>query len=268
MKIPFKTALLIGLCVMFTWLANPAFAEDDPALSPPEVTDVYQNEDGNAESFAEADGVSAFGLGTQDYWIAAMEFAPQNGTDIWAYDIFTFYSAPNGGVFNKQVELPWGARMTILECFFNDTSGSNGTVRLWKNTQTIGGSRNNLLKATASSSGSGGFQFPFQSMNELTKFREGSERNFYWLQASMPATTAVSLRGCRIFWNKVIRTGLSHPFNDIGGLSQNFQDSIAALYQSGITTGTSPTTYSPFNPVTRGQMAAFLARALGLHYPN
>jgi S-layer homology domain len=64
---------------------------------------------------------------------------------------------------------------------------------------------------------------------------------------------------------KVIHTGPPHPFNDIGGLSTEFQDAIAALYQSGITTGTSPTTYSPDNPVTRAQVAAFFARALGLY---
>ena len=39
---------------------------------------------------------------------------------------------------------------------------------------------------------------------------------------------------------------------------------INAIAAAGITTGTSPTTYSPDDPVTRGQMASFIARALGL----
>ena len=37
-------------------------------------------------------------------------------------------------------------------------------------------------------------------------------------------------------------------------------DDIACIYVLGITTGTSPTTYSPGADVTRAQMASFLAR--------
>ncbi|MBK5267601.1 MAG: S-layer homology domain-containing protein [Acidimicrobiia bacterium] len=42
-----------------------------------------------------------------------------------------------------------------------------------------------------------------------------------------------------------------------------FESDIKWLYSRGVTQGTSPTTYGPDNPVTRGQMAAFLHRALG-----
>jgi len=42
-----------------------------------------------------------------------------------------------------------------------------------------------------------------------------------------------------------------------------FEGDIEWLYSRGITQGTSATTFSPNNPVTRGQMAAFLHRALG-----
>jgi hypothetical protein len=41
---------------------------------------------------------------------------------------------------------------------------------------------------------------------------------------------------------------------------------IEALAASGITTGYPDGTYRPFEPVTRAQMATFLARALGLHW--
>ena len=42
-----------------------------------------------------------------------------------------------------------------------------------------------------------------------------------------------------------------------------FEGDIEWLYSRGITEGTSATTYSPTSPITRGQMAAFLYRALG-----
>jgi lysozyme len=52
------------------------------------------------------------------------------------------------------------------------------------------------------------------------------------------------------------------PFTDIS--SSTFEDDIAWLYHSGITTGCSSTKFCPGGTVTRGQMASFLARALKL----
>lgn len=54
----------------------------------------------------------------------------------------------------------------------------------------------------------------------------------------------------------------SGPFTDISG--SIFEADINALFAAGITTGTSATTYSPDEPMTRGQMAAFINRALDL----
>ena len=46
-----------------------------------------------------------------------------------------------------------------------------------------------------------------------------------------------------------------------------FETEIEALYAAGITVGCSPTAFCPDDPVTRGQMAAFLTRALKLTAP-
>jgi len=56
--------------------------------------------------------------------------------------------------------------------------------------------------------------------------------------------------------------GGSTPFTDID--SSIFKGDIESIFAAGITVGTSPTTFSPDNPTTRGQMATFLSRALGL----
>ena len=60
----------------------------------------------------------------------------------------------------------------------------------------------------------------------------------------------------------VLGAGGPTPFTDID--TSIFKGDIEAIYAAEITVGTSPTTYSPNDPVTRGQMATFLARALGL----
>ena len=51
-----------------------------------------------------------------------------------------------------------------------------------------------------------------------------------------------------------------HPFSDVVA----FEFEISWLYREGITGGCTATRFCPSNPVTRGQMAAFLDRALGL----
>ncbi len=42
---------------------------------------------------------------------------------------------------------------------------------------------------------------------------------------------------------------------------------VEALADSGITSGCGADTFCPDSPLTRGQMAVFLAKALGLHFP-
>ena len=51
------------------------------------------------------------------------------------------------------------------------------------------------------------------------------------------------------------------PFTDVGAGPPNFCPFILELYDLGITAGTSPTTFAPDQPVTRGQMAVFIAKS-------
>ncbi len=53
-----------------------------------------------------------------------------------------------------------------------------------------------------------------------------------------------------------------HGFIDLGGFSDEAVVSINQLAELGVTTGTSATTYTPAAPVTKEQMASFLARLL------
>jgi hypothetical protein len=52
------------------------------------------------------------------------------------------------------------------------------------------------------------------------------------------------------------------PFTDLGGMPSVFCQAVAEAYFSGLTSGTTPTTYSPSMNVTRDQMAAFITRTL------
>lgn len=55
---------------------------------------------------------------------------------------------------------------------------------------------------------------------------------------------------------------ITNPFTDIG--TSVFREDVLWLYTQGITGGCTATTFCPNGSVSRGQMAAFLSRALGL----
>jgi len=76
--------------------------------------------------------------------------------------------------------------------------------------------------------------------------------------------------GVRIFWRRQVSPQPITPtFNDVPADDPAFQY-IEALVASGITSGcgANPPRYCPDAPLTRRQMAVFLAKALGLHWPN
>src|SRR6266545_3374640 len=54
--------------------------------------------------------------------------------------------------------------------------------------------------------------------------------------------------------------GTCGPFNDV--VADSFCPFVLEVFYFGITTGTTPTTYSPGDNVTRLQMAAFLSRSV------
>jgi hypothetical protein len=76
----------------------------------------------------------------------------------------------------------------------------------------------------------------------------------------------LSLWGVRLYYKLRMSSGPATPtFGDVP-LGHLFYDEIESLYASGITLGCGGGDYCPDRPVTRGQMAAFLGRALGLYY--
>lgn len=81
-----------------------------------------------------------------------------------------------------------------------------------------------------------------------------------------------SLSDMRLFgvvfnWERVITPApASATFSDVGTGHWSFQN-VEALVAAGITQGCGNGEYCPAQAVTRAEMAAFLARALGLHWP-
>ncbi len=71
-----------------------------------------------------------------------------------------------------------------------------------------------------------------------------------------------------IWWRLAVSDPPATPtFGDVPG-SHPFYQFIEALAKSGISGGCGAGNFCPDSPLTRGQMAVFLSKALGLHWPN
>ena len=74
--------------------------------------------------------------------------------------------------------------------------------------------------------------------------------------------------GVEVWWHRTVSPAPAvATFADVP-TSHVFFQFVEALAASGITGGCGGGNFCPDAPITRGQMAAFLAKALGLHFPN
>ena len=87
-------------------------------------------------------------------------------------------------------------------------------------------------------------------------------------EAGAPKDGTAGVQSVEVWWRRVVSPApASADFGDVPISSPQFQF-VEALYQAGITAGCGGGNYCPDNPVTRGQMAVFLAKALGLNWPE
>ena len=201
-----------------------------------------------------------FGQNYQYTWIPCYSFTPYTSSTRYSINgNYRYFTSATDMVMEASLNLPSGAYLNLARLYYYDNSGGSLSMYLWREYL----SNNWTTVASGSTSGTPGYSsLPLYCYHTIA-----NGTNMYHIRViGTAATSNLRFMGVRLFWKRQIRTGLSHPFNDIGGLPVEFRNSIAALYRSGITTGTSSTTFSPYNNLTRAQMAVFLARALGLHW--
>jgi len=110
--------------------------------------------------------------------------------------------------------------------------------------------------------GANGNEFSFASTRTsgATAYMDPNQPGdgFYRSLVTRPGVTTTDVRNGA----GASTSGGTTPFTDIS--SSMFKSHIVWLYQSGLTAGCSPTRFCPNDPITRGQMASFLSRALEL----
>jgi S-layer homology domain len=103
---------------------------------------------------------------------------------------------------------------------------------------------------------------------DLAPVETVDNRNFtYFIQVFISGTTSTTrFQAVRVYY----RLQVSPPpgtatFNDVPTSSPWFPY-VEALVSAGVTGGCAPNLYCPNDPITRGQMSVFLAKALGLQW--
>ena len=173
--------------------------------------------------------------------------------------------------------LPNGSRITRITYYFHDTDPVEDLVfsfcysRLEANTgEGLGGD----CEPGGSSAGVDGDSYVVDSTGYDIRYRQdqdgdGDDELYdYYLRAiaSSPDSDP-SVRAVEILWRRQVSPApQSATFNDVPPSDGAFQF-VEALVSSGITVGCGEGNYCPDAPVTRRQMAVFLAKALGLHWP-
>lgn len=88
------------------------------------------------------------------------------------------------------------------------------------------------------------------------------------IRVRLLAANEMGFGGVRINWRRQVSPAPAVPTFDDVPADHLFFEHIEALAESGITSGCDADSFCPNAPLTRGQMAAFLATALGLHWPR
>jgi plastocyanin len=158
------------------------------------------------------------------------------------------------------VRLPSGAAITGLEMSACDASGSTSVML----SECIDPSGACTVLGTVMAPAiptCGFFSVPVSGVNVDNLGKS------YVVEAEVTAG-AGSLRAVRVFHRKSVSPApATARFGDMPTTDPRFRF-VEALAAAGITGGCGPGAYCPEAAVTRGQMAVFLAVALGLYWPN
>jgi len=224
----------------------------------------------------------AFGTeGASFYRVGSVEFDP----DSYFLRYSSFWGPPNVTSYRRYAEddvsgvnwylavphLPGGAWLTSLELDDCDTNlqGHHVVLQLW-DCDYLGECGAGPIASVSSENNAKGFQCGFAGLDlSALAYTVDNLNRQLLLVANLEAGDASNqLAGAILGYKLQVSPAPAAPtFNDVLPNHPQFQF-IEALAASGITAGCGGGNYCPNNPLTRGQMAVFLAKALGLHWAS
>jgi hypothetical protein len=222
---------------------------------------------------------------TQDGAVTASDDSRTFGTSSVVHNIGAFAFTGVSGADNAAVEVAFGSRRCSSDCGLvssgflpagarvsrielavcDDTSSGEVRALLTRVTGVEGGGLviGFVNTGMAAAPGCNFFAADLAAPETIDNFN-----NNYHVGVSLSGTPTARLQAVRLYYSlQVSPAPAVATFNDVPTAHPFFRF-IEALRAAGITGGCSaaPPLYCPDDPVTRGQMAVFLSRALGLHF--
>ncbi len=198
--------------------------------------------------------------------VAAMEFVPlQSGLagDWKSAGGLTRYPSVNGSIWAAALHLPGGSVVRRVELDYCDNNPANHLYLTLRECDNQALNCADVVEVDSTNNGCS-----FVSNNTLS-LRIDNYHKIYGLSLAFGAADAsVVLGGAIVSYQLDVSPAPATPtFGDVPKSDPAFQF-IEALYSSGITAGCAGGNYCPDAPLTRRQMAVFLAKALGLQWSD
>ena len=219
-------------------------------------------------------------FGTQDNAITIVsysEFTSQDGSSDSAVASQLRWDVGGGWLIAPMNMLPNGALLTNTRFYFHDVSDTHDLVlELCENYFDLAnGPIGGTCYAATYAGGAPGDWFADIDDDLTIHYRWDRDGDgdidivHYTLLAwTPPGDSSTAIRAVRLSWKRQVSPApQTATFNDVPTNDSAFQF-IEALAASGITVGCGGGNYCPDAPLTRRQMAVFLAKALGLHWPS
>jgi hypothetical protein len=179
---------------------------------------------------------------------------------------FGMYSTSPGGVAGAVAHVPSGALLTYLELDYFDANDASD-VRLNLYDCNYHGLDCQLIDLVQSSQ-SPGVGLAIADLTSKNYTMDANARELVLTVLTLGGDGRTVFNGAYIGYKLQISPAPPVPtFADVPP-DYTYYRAIEALAKSGITGGCGNGNFCPNQFVTRGEMAAFLARALGMHFPN
>jgi hypothetical protein len=237
-------------------------------------------------------GPEQFGGNVNTTLIPIQSFVPIASPATYQGAATGYYAATQADVFFwAPLDVPVGVQVTqvCMEVFDNDDAEATAFILFAGESGSATNPAPTAVPLALASTGAvgnapgftticavptGGFTFPLHVRTSGNPNGTGADaRVQYYLFALAPLTrsaNSVMIGAGVVSWQRVVPAGPAvASFSDVP-TTHIFYRWIETLAQSGITGGcaTGPLRYCPAEPITRGQMAVFIAQALGLYFPN
>jgi S-layer family protein len=250
----------------FALATGPAMAQTGPG-------DEYSGAAIAAPSQA-TEPTEVFGASSNLLQIPAFGFSPRDSTTVYLQDGFGYMyatSSPSVTTFWAPVDLPAGVVIDRIGLYSFDNDAANSiTARL----QAYDGATvpaTTTIASVATVNGVPMYNYNTATLNHQVNNNPaaGPAGHHYAILIDLPVRSInLRFKAVELRWNRVVSPApatASFPDMPVGNGQHRF---VEALVTAGITGGCGGGLYCPNDPVTRGQMAVFLAVALGLHFPN